>query len=713
MLIDSITLVPGSDITNARIETGATLPSSPLDGRIFFLTTGYDSYDPGLYVFDGTAWQTGDVSSIIAGDGLTGGGVTGDITISLDSGIISNVSAAASHVANTGIHVTSTEKSLLSGLTVTSTEINRLTGVTSDIAGALDSKVNKSGDTGLGSMHFNVGALIELPTYPTNVNHVVNDGWLTSKVQPVIDDLASHAASTSLHLTSTQNAFLDGITINSTELNTLSGVSSNVQDQLTAKVDASGDSMTGNLIMISGSVVIQTAAPTAATHLTNKAYVDSKLAGLSWKNYVTVATTANITLSGSQTIDGVTVPADIDVRVLVKNQTTASQNGIYIVNSGAWTRATDFDSLSPIDEINAAAVYVLGGSTQGQAAYTVTSPVVDLGTDDIIFSQFSGASSVVPGIGLSQTGNILNVTLGAGIGELPTEEIGIDLDSKGGLQLTIDHGVTESTDTSAKLSIKPSPAFGNIKLGNDGVRAEFLIYDNAGALTGQTFGALEASSNISIVSEGSGTLTGAPAILDLVNTGVSAGTYNSVTVDAKGRVSAGTNPTTLAGYGITDALSSSSNSTFSLQYGSITSGTWANVGFNTQVLDATAVTGNNTGAMIKYTIHAKLTDASAPDARMREVAEVVLLYYPSSSNNAGNGTIGGEIDITEYSIMTTGLAALDALNAGAGITSTQMLTFGARFNGSNIELLVTLPSYASGYLPANGAVTVNFIKTII
>ena len=66
---------------------------------------------------------------------------------------------------------------------------------------------------------------------------------------------------------------------------------------------------------------------------------------LYWKS-ARIATTANITLSGTQTIDGVAVVAGD--RVLVKNQTNAAQNGIYVVSAGAWTRATDFDSSTDI-----------------------------------------------------------------------------------------------------------------------------------------------------------------------------------------------------------------------------------------------------------------------------------------------------------------------------------------------------------------------------
>jgi hypothetical protein len=94
------------------------------------------------------------------------------------------------------------------------------------------------------------------------------------------------------------------------------------------------------------------------------------------KRTVRVATTANITLSGTQTIDGIVlVAAD---RVLVKNQTTASQNGIYIVSTGAWTRATDADTSS---EIGAAVVAIDLGTVHGGSLWTTTFKAADtLGT---------------------------------------------------------------------------------------------------------------------------------------------------------------------------------------------------------------------------------------------------------------------------------------------------------------------------------------------
>lgn len=102
----------------------------------------------------------------------------------------------------------------------------------------------------------------------------------------------------------------------------------------------------------------------------------AKLPGAAYKQSVRCATTANITLSGTQTIDGIAVVAGD--RVLVKNQTTASQNGIYVVSAGAWTRSLDADAS---DEIGAAVVNVDSGTANGGELWTTTFRTTDtLGT---------------------------------------------------------------------------------------------------------------------------------------------------------------------------------------------------------------------------------------------------------------------------------------------------------------------------------------------
>jgi hypothetical protein len=120
-----------------------------------------------------------------------------------------------------------------------------------------------------------------------------------------------------------------------------------------------------------------------------KSYVDNLYSGIKWKSPVKVATTANITLSGEQTIDGVLTSVS---RVLVKNQSTASENGIFVTGPGAWTRATDADSAS---ELEGAAVLVQEGTTNGDKMFTQTSDNITLGSTNIVWTQFSslGGSS--------------------------------------------------------------------------------------------------------------------------------------------------------------------------------------------------------------------------------------------------------------------------------------------------------------------------------
>lgn len=159
------------------------------------------------------------------------------------------------------------------------------------------------------------------------------------------------------------------------------------------------------------------AVPSGSNDLTNKAYVDqailnAKLGGDD-KESVRVATTANITLSGTQTIDGVAVIAGD--RVLVKNQSTGSQNGIYVVAAGAWSRATDFDAWT---EIPSALIPVEEGTINGDHLFISNANAGGtLNTTAITFTDITGGSSgfTVAGAGLSSSGGTVDVVAGTGI----------------------------------------------------------------------------------------------------------------------------------------------------------------------------------------------------------------------------------------------------------------------------------------------------------
>ena len=152
--------------------------------------------------------------------------------------------------------------------------------------------------------------------------------------------------------------------------------------------------------------ITNVATPTSSTDAANKSYVDSLVQGIDVHASVRATTTANITLSAPQTIDGVAVIAGN--RVLVKDQTTASQNGVYIVNASAWVRATDFDSSANVSAN--AFFFVEEGTLYGDSGWTLTNDGTPaIGTDALTFTQFSGAGSVDAGDGLTKTGSILNV----------------------------------------------------------------------------------------------------------------------------------------------------------------------------------------------------------------------------------------------------------------------------------------------------------------
>jgi len=153
------------------------------------------------------------------------------------------------------------------------------------------------------------------------------------------------------------------------------------------------------------------ADPTANTDAANKQYVDNTVQGLDAKQSVRAASTANLTLSGAQTVDGVSLVAGD--RILVKDQTTQSANGIYVVAAGAWARATDTDTWL---ELVSAYVWVESGTAQSDTGWSCTvDPGGTLGTTNVTWVQFSGAGQITAGAGLTKTGNTLDVGQGAGI----------------------------------------------------------------------------------------------------------------------------------------------------------------------------------------------------------------------------------------------------------------------------------------------------------
>jgi len=179
-------------------------------------------------------------------------------------------------------------------------------------------------------------------------------------------------------------------------------ISTATQNALDDKLDLAGGTMTGFLTL--------SATPENDLHAATKAYVDAATTGLNVHDAVRVATTESKTLASDfengDVIDGITlVTGD---RILIKNQSTKSENGIYIVEAtGAPTRASDYNSITEIDAGDF--VFVQLGSINGKTGWVQTNIVSTIGSDNIEFTQFSGAGTYTAGTGLTLSGSQFNI----------------------------------------------------------------------------------------------------------------------------------------------------------------------------------------------------------------------------------------------------------------------------------------------------------------
>lgn len=166
-------------------------------------------------------------------------------------------------------------------------------------------------------------------------------------------------------------------------------------------------------VNLNGQRATNAADASAATDLTTLQQLQAMVRGLDWKASVRAASTVNLTLSATQTVDGVVLVAGD--RVLVKDQTTGSANGIYVVAAGAWTRDTDADASAEVT--SGMATTVTEGTANGDKTFVLTTnDPITLGTTALVFSQLGGGSAAyLAGNGLSLTGQTFAVVAGSGI----------------------------------------------------------------------------------------------------------------------------------------------------------------------------------------------------------------------------------------------------------------------------------------------------------
>ena len=267
-------------------------------------------------------------------------------------------------------------------------------------------------------------------------------------------------------------------------------------------------------------------APVSGNDVVNKTYLDYFAAGISWKQPVLCATTTNITLSGLQACDGVT-PAAGD-RVLVKSQSTASQNGIYLASATAWARSPDADTWN---ELISAICFVETGSTlAGSAWYCTAQPGGTIGTTAVNWSNFSVAASYSAGTGLTLASNVFSIT-----------NTGVSAGAYGSASKTL----TATVNAQGQLTVLAASdiAIANTQvsgLGTMSTQAASSVAITGGAINGTTIGGTTAAAVNATTFTGAGTgLTGTATSLSIggnAATATSATTATNIAGGAAGSV---------------------------------------------------------------------------------------------------------------------------------------------------------------------------------
>ena len=305
------------------------------------------------------------------------------------------------------------------------------------------------------------------------------------------------------------------------------GVVTNRLDQMAAPTSA---------VSMNGQRITSLAAPSTGTDAVNKDYVDAARAGLSIKDPVRVASTANVVIATGTllAIDGVTTVAGD--RVLLKNQTTASENGIYIAGTGAWTRSTDTDTSA--DVMAGTAIWVNEGTTNGDSRWVLTTnAAITLGTTSLVFTKDFQAADIVAGAGLTKSGTTLDVVGTANRITVAADSINIASTYVGQTSITTLGTITAGTWTGTDIAVADGGTGASTSAGaktNLGFMTRYVA-DNLVATAGQVITYTHSLNTLDVIIRIYDKSTGATTEFDTCSTGV-----NTISVTANQALTAGT-----------------------------------------------------------------------------------------------------------------------------------------------------------------------------
>ncbi len=675
---DNTITLPNSTTTLVGTDTTNTLTNKTFDTAGTGNVLQINGNTVNSYTGSGSTVVLSTSPSISTGINFNGG-VSGQTTLSADGVASGTLTLPAATDTLVGKATTDT---------LTNKTISGNSNTLSDIGNA--SLVNDS--VTINGYEITLGSSA---TYSTdNINEGTTNKYFTDeRAQDAIGILIANGTQTNISVTYDDSTA--ALNFNATGgVASLSGTANEVE------VTNVGTAYTVGLpsdITVAGNITIN-GTPTQSTHAVTKGYVDSVAEGLNVHPSSKAATTANIDLStgGLLVIDGYqTIAGD---RILVKSQTNAAQNGIYVVASGAWTRAADFDT--PTEVVPGDFTFVENGTSYGDTGWVQTNTVTTIGTDPISFTQFSGAGTYLAGNGLTLTGSTFTIdtTVTADLNSVQTltnktlTSPTLTTPSISGMLVLDNNIVIEGTDDTHETTLTfTDPTQDNVITFKNATGTLAFTSDITSAIDALTTTDIEEGTNLYYTNE---RVDDRVAAITVGGTGISV-TYVDEPIPSL----------TVANTGVISITGTTNQITASASSGDITLSLPQNINTTSSPSFAALSVGSGSVTAGSITLADALLGSAA--ASLTDSNATVIDTWSASTYNSAKYIVqlksGTDIEVLEVLVAVDGNNNVYLTEYADVQSNIQLGTTDADYSGGNVRLLVT----------ASNGTTVKVHKTLI